>query len=550
MQLSDLGKITETDVLVLGAGAAGCGASLAAIDQGAKVLAVDKGSIEACGQIGPGNRGFHTVLLSGPEWDTPEAYTKFREYQQDQVVSAEIYHRAISERLNDMFKRVEAMGVEFIKNPDGSYMRKPSLGQPHPWALEMENGRYIHRLLAKELTKKGVEIADHIMITKILVSADGRACGALGFNIWTGEFNIFRSKSVVLCLAVSNERLGALSNNNPFNVWAYAFNSGSSVALPYDAGAKIIALEKAQASLEPVSFGAPGLAHFQMRDVHIINAFGERYMFKYDSRGEQASRNAIVIGTLREQLEGRGPFFFDVRHLPDEEIKGLLEGLFQDKALYQDFIEQKGLDLKNEPMEVEIGEICGGGILQIDERLESTNRPGLFGYTPPGLTNALCGGYSSGFEASKAALKIKELPEVSVDLVSHEKEIAFAPLKREDGFTWQEHEDLIRQVMRSYMHLLRNKPGMELCLKKLSKIEEHVNEIKASNFHEMLRANEALHLLKICQLMTIASLERTESGRGCYIRTDYPDRDPAWDNREVVLWQVNGELKKAIESVK
>ena len=42
-KLDDLGGVVETDVLILGSGAAGCGAAIGAAEKGAKTVLVDKG---------------------------------------------------------------------------------------------------------------------------------------------------------------------------------------------------------------------------------------------------------------------------------------------------------------------------------------------------------------------------------------------------------------------------------------------------------------------------------------------------------------------------
>ena len=55
-------KRYETDVLVLGAGAVGCGAAVAAAGVGAKVLLLDKGCLESSGSLGGGNDHFMCVL--------------------------------------------------------------------------------------------------------------------------------------------------------------------------------------------------------------------------------------------------------------------------------------------------------------------------------------------------------------------------------------------------------------------------------------------------------------------------------------------------------
>ena len=47
-----LGTLIETDVLVIGSGASGCGAALGAREQGLRVLLMDKGKLESSGCIG------------------------------------------------------------------------------------------------------------------------------------------------------------------------------------------------------------------------------------------------------------------------------------------------------------------------------------------------------------------------------------------------------------------------------------------------------------------------------------------------------------------
>ena len=50
-----LGTLIETDVLVIGSGASGCGAALGAREQGLRVLIMDKGKVESSGCLGGGN---------------------------------------------------------------------------------------------------------------------------------------------------------------------------------------------------------------------------------------------------------------------------------------------------------------------------------------------------------------------------------------------------------------------------------------------------------------------------------------------------------------
>ncbi len=91
---------------------------------------------------------------------------------------------------------------------------------------------------------------------------------------------------------------------------------------------------------------------------------------------------------------------------------------------------------------------------------------------------------------------------------------------------------------------------MELALKKMATIAGRADEMHAANYHELTRVNEAKHLVKYCDLMIKACLERKESGHDCYKRVDYPNPDPAWENKMVVLWQEDGKQKVAAEEYK
>ena len=68
-----LGTLVETDVLVIGSGASGCGAALGARDQGLDVVLMDKGKLESSGCIGGGNDHYMAVLDEpGEAHDTVE----------------------------------------------------------------------------------------------------------------------------------------------------------------------------------------------------------------------------------------------------------------------------------------------------------------------------------------------------------------------------------------------------------------------------------------------------------------------------------------------
>jgi len=549
MELSKLGKVIETDVLILGAGTAGCGAALAARDQGARALIVDKGSIEACGQAGPGMGGYNTYLNSGPDWDTADAIANYYVAGREAMMAAlstELYLSGVARWMIYMKDRLEGAGVKFEKDPQdpSGYYRGKFLGRPGAWGLWLENGKLVKRLLGKEVRRVGAEVADHIMLTKILVQ-NGRAVGAVGFHIWTGDFYIFRAKSAVLALATTNARVATDWTGNPFNCQGSPYNTGSGPTMAYDAGAKLIGLERASANIITIGVGGSGLAAWTSAGGHFVNAKGERFLEKYDPRAEGMPRHRIWLAIFEEQMAGNLPIYMDVRHASAETIATLKHHLFSENV-YEDYFTQRGIDPQHDLVEMSLEGMRGAGSLLVNDRFESSLK-GLYGYTPATLSGSLCGGYSSATEAAEEARKIKNLPEIDVSEVAEEKERVLAPSRASAGYHWREYEDLVRSLMRRYVGVKRSKESMEAGLDKLKKIEEHAYEIKARNPHELMRAHEAVHLLKLCQLTTRAALERKESGRGVYIRSDYPDRVEEWAKKWVVMWQEGGEPKASVE---
>jgi adenylylsulfate reductase subunit A len=94
------------------------------------------------------------------------------------------------------------------------------------------------------------------------------------------------------------------------------------------------------------------------------------------------------------------------------------------------------------------------------------------------------------------------------------------------------------------MGYVRNEKGMATALERLHFIEGYLDRLQASEFHSLMRANEAVHLLKTCQLATRATMERKESGRAIYRRSDYPELNEEYA-RVLAIWQEDGQPQLA-----
>jgi adenylylsulfate reductase subunit A len=547
-EISNASQTINTDVLVLGGGAAGCGAAIAAKERGARVLIVEKGKLESSGALGGGNDHFAAQLNTDPETDSEQAVVKFFKGIQNGVTSTHVA-KGLASVMPHMVQMLEEVGVDFVRNPDGTYLRTSGFGQPGAWFLNIRNGQYVKRFVAKKIRGMGIDVLDHVMVTRLLTDGN-RVAGAVGFNVLDGSFYVLKAKTVVMALGNANPRVTTNSTRNPFNTWLYPWGTGSHVVMSYEAGAKILNLDlNQQATLLPKGYGAPGMNGINSMGGHELNALGERFMGKYHPMWENGPRRNQVLGTYQEIVEGKAPpILLDMRHLSKEDLD-LLENVLMpgDKATYTDYMTQRGISFATHPLEAELSEIAFGGKIKMDEDFESNLR-GLFsGCNFFACSGAMCGGYAAGIEAAKEAGAMRDIPVTDSEAVEKERERIFQPLSVSgEGLNPRSFEDAIRQVMDYYMGYIRNEQGMLIALEKLALIESYADDIRAKDYRELMRANEAKHLLTHCKLTTRAVIERKESGRAIYRRSDYPNLNPEM-NECVVLWQENGTSKIGFE---
>lgn len=534
--------VIEADVLILGSGAGGCGAAMGARSKGANVVLIDKGKLESSGCLGGGHDHFMAVLHTGPS-DSTEAVVNFIKGPMSGVTEKMIEEGWVK-MMPTILDIMLEVGVEFVKNEDGSWLRTPGMGSPGDWFINIENGQTIKKRLGKKIRDMGIEVIDHIMVTKLL-KEDDRIAGCVGINVLDGSFYVLKAKKVVLALGNVASRGWDNSTGNPYNIMWPPFNTGSQFTLSYDAGVKLLNLELQFATLLPKGFGAPGMNGLNSMGGYEFNALGERFMGKYDPvNWENCPRMTQVLGTYQEQVEGKGPpFWMDMTHLKKEDVHHLQYVLMPgDKATYLDWCEQRGIDFAQTPLEIEVSELNFMGLLMTHENFE-TDLSGLYnGCVFFNFSGSMCGGYYAGLQAAEASLGRDGFGEINETEVIQEKDRVLRPLQVEEGISYQEFEKAVRQVMNYYMGYRRNQKGMEIALDRLQFLEGYLDQIKASDYRQLMRANESVELVKMCRLTTEASMERKESGRAFYLRTDYPDLNPDL-NMPLIVWQENGEQK-------
>ncbi|WP_337381426.1 FAD-binding protein [Desulfovibrio sp.] len=525
-----LGTLVETDVLVIGSGASGCGAALGARDQGLDVVLMDKGKLESSGCIGGGNDHYMAVLDEpGEAHDTVEDLIKFYAKPLNGWSPAMLQNGWYA-HMKYFLDVLGKAGVQFSKKADGTYLRTQGFGQPGRWWVHIANGMTIKRAMARIVRDAGINTLDNVMAVKILTD-NGTACGALGWNVRTGEFVLVRAKTVVSAQGRSATRGTDNSTHNPFNVWMYPYNTSAGVVLGYDVGAAVTELDTYQrATMLPKGYGCPGMNGINSSGAHEINALGERFMGKYDPMMENGVRNNQIQGTFQEQMEGSGPpFYMDMRHVDKDVVHELQYVLMPgDKATFGDWADCTGTDFQHKLLEVEIGELIFGGTIAVNDTFETTV-PNLFcGSIFLYCSGAMCGGYEAGRQAGMRAAGITEAGKINEDLAASVKKDVFAPMQvpADEGVSYKEIEQATRNVMNYYMGFRRSMAGMARALEKIRFLSGQAGRLHADTLRDLMRCHESRDILTVCELAIQATMERKETGRCVYKLRDYPELNP------------------------
>src|SRR5690606_20831452 len=114
----------------------------------------------------------------------------------------------------------------------------------------------------------------------------------------------------------------------------------------------------------------------------------------------------------------------------------------------------------------------------------------------------------------------------------------YAPLNREHGLPPAQVEYKLRRMVNDYLQPPKVTKKMEIGLTRFAEIERDLDQLKAHNPHELMRALEGSVIRDCAEMAARASLFRTESRWGLYHhRVDYPQRNDA-------EWFCHAHLKK------
>ena len=526
----------DTDVLVVGGGVAGSMAAIPALEAGLQVVMCEKGKVlDHCGSIGCGVDHYLTVMDTGPEWDTPDYLIKHVPELTDGIVDMAVAGRVIRE-MPRIFRKLESLGIDFKDRKTGTYYRLRSFGLPGTYHINFD-GTDFKKHIGERVRKGKATVLMRTMVLQLL-TRDNRAYGALAFNFRTGEWYAIRAKTVVLAAGDVN-RISKNASGLAFDSWHFPYDTGDAHAMGYRSGAMLANMESVEATLTPKGFSCQGLNALVSLGAYFVNRHGERFMFKYDKKGENARRAVLADAAINEYLLGNGPVYLDCRHLPQDMLDRMEVTLQVDRYTVPAFYQQKGVNFREELVEISVSELSirrsgvyfRGSGLAVDVNGETSVEALFAAGDCATVSGGIAGAAVLGHIAGEGTVRHVEqnrgaLPPVDMAAADALRSEAHATLTRSDGMSWRQLEDATRQTVTDHVGVRRTEKGLKLALDTLQALAQREATLKADGLHGLMRVHEARNIRLNAELMATASLVRKETRTGSsHCRLDYPETD-------------------------
>lgn len=544
-------RTVECDVLAAGGSGAGITAAIYAARSGARAAIVSKGKIGVSGNAimaggGFGVDGESGRDLLGLDFADP-SFTKERLF--DCIVKESFYladqnmvRQYVEDGpvvVRDYLGWAERAGLDFFCCP------------PANW---IASGLCFQKALLQGLRETpGIGCFEDIAIVEVLTNG-GRACGAVGIDVYTGETILFRAGAVVL----------GTGGYMPFSFHNTVTDmTGDGPAMAYRAGARLADMEfilsfpTAVVPREMRGSIYPYVFEYNMRNLRytIRDKNGDPLPIPDEviklSRGGKLSKlvASYYFGhAARQGLAGpNGGFFYDYSENSREEKEAGLKifysrfdrwhrhGFYKGESL----AEVERMLCADEPIEVGIGaEYCMGGV-EINENMQSAvpglyvageAGSGVFGAcrVGDGLVEMLCQGMRAGLHAAEyirqAAAPEPDMQQADACLG---KLLGMFEHTGGTGPLALYHE--VQAACDAGFGVIRDAGGLDRALERILELREAWGNVtlsgKSRTYNlEWLGALQTENLLICCEAGIRAAIERKES-RGCHIRSDFPQVD-------------------------
>ena len=180
----------------------------------------------------------------------------------------------------------------------------------------MIHGESYKPIVAEAARKAASEVYNRIMVTHLLMDKSRkRVAGAVGFNVRTGDFYVFRAKAVIVAAGGASHIFKPRAVGEGMGrTWYAPWSSASAYALPILVGAKMTQMENRIVLTRFKDGYGPVGAYFLHLKTYTQNAYGEEYESKwYDDTkalvGDYIDQHPVPTclrnHAILEEIEGR-----------------------------------------------------------------------------------------------------------------------------------------------------------------------------------------------------------------------------------------------------
>ena len=283
----DLNQIDyDVDVLIIGGGGSGAAAALEAKNNGAEVLIATKlrfgdantmmaeGGIQAADKENDSPARHYIDVIGGGHYGN----------------KPELVHALVNDAPG-IIHWLESLGVMFDKTEDGTMVTTHGGGtsRKRMHAAADYSGAEIMRTLRDEVHNKGVEVTEFSPAVELLLDSDGKAAGAVLYNLETEEYCVVRAKTVILATGGA----GRLHYQG-FPTSNHHGATADGLVMGYRAGAELVFADTIQYHPTGVAFplqifGALVTEKVRSLGATPINIDGEQFVFPLETRDVEAA---------------------------------------------------------------------------------------------------------------------------------------------------------------------------------------------------------------------------------------------------------------------
>jgi L-aspartate oxidase len=516
--------MTQSDVLIIGSGAAGLTAALNLAER-FRVTVLAKGALDE-GATAWAQGGVAAVLEPG---DT------FANHVEDTMVAgAGLNDRAVVEmvveRAPAAIARLQELGVPFAEEGGALHLTREG-GHSHRRIVHVADatGWAVQQALLRAATAHPniTLVPDQVAIDLATARHEERYSGA--GDVW-GVYAVDRGTGRV---ALHTARATILATGGAGRTYLFSTApkgaTGDGIAMAWRAGARV-------SNMEFMQFHPTCLYHLELKNFLITEAVrgeggrlvnprtGRRFMADYDPRLELAPRD-VVARAIDAEIKRDGLDFvhLDISHQPAEFVRGHFPTI-HDKLM------GLGIDVTTGPIPVVPAQhyTCGGIVVDVDGK---TDLPGLYAAgecTQSGL-------HGANRLASNSLLECFVFGEAAArHIAAHWDGFRPVPPIRpwdESRVTDSDEEVVIKQNWTEIRRFMWNYVGIVRTTKRLQRAAARIRLLRdeVADYYGHFRVTpdliELRNLVETADLIVRSALRREES-RGLHFTLDYPETAP------------------------